>query len=281
MSAEILTGKTLAAEIRASVSHEAAQLIDHGVTPCLAVVIATEDETANFYVKHIISAAEKTSVLAHIEQLSPTATKEELTAKIMNLAADNNVHGIILQTPLPTGVIADDLRTLIPPEKDVDGANPLSAGRLLCGIKAFAPSTAAAVMNILQRHEIALKGARVVIIGRSLVVGKPLAHLMLAADATVTICHSKTRDLAIVAQEADILVVAIGRPNYITAEYVKQGAIVIDVGTNVQPDGSLVGDIDSNSIQTIAKAYTPVPGGVGPVTTALLLKQTIEATKQT
>lgn len=274
---EVLSGKTLASELRQEVKNQVQTLQSNGISPCVAVVIATEDETANFYVKHISSAAEKTGVKARVEQLGATASIEELTATIMDLAVDKSVHGIILQTPLPEGVNVDNLRSLIPPEKDIDGANPLSAGRLLCGIDAFAPTTAAAVMSILRRYEIPIKGTRTVIIGRSLVVGKPLAHLMLDADATVTICHSKTRDLALVAQEADILVVAIGRPSYITAEYVKHGAIVIDVGTNVKEDGSLVGDVDAMSVQKVAGAYTPVPGGVGPVTTALLLKQTLEA----
>lgn len=276
MDTEILSGKKLAAELRDEVAQEVKNLEGRGVQPTLAIVVATEDGGTDFYVRHITKAAEATGVRVTIVRLSSNATTHELSDALKQLAQDQATHGIILQTPLPAGVNADELRSLIPPEKDVDGANPLSAGRLLSQVAAFAPSTARAVMEILKRYDIPVTGTHAVIIGRSRVVGKPLAHLLLDADATVTICHSKTRNLATIAQTADILVVAVGQPRLVNADYVKPGAVVIDVGTNATDDG-LVGDVDQMSIQDIAGAFSPVPGGVGPVTTAILLKQTIEA----
>lgn len=277
MSVEILSGKKLAEEIRQEVAEAVKILHGRGVNPTLAVIVATADESTEFYVRHILKAAEATGLTANIVRLNPDASSDDIARELLKLAGDNQTHGIILQTPLPNGVDADTLRTLIPPEKDVDGANPLSAGRLFSGLTAFAPSTAAAVVAILKRYDIPVRGTRAVIVGRSRVVGKPLAHLLLALDATVTICHSKTRNLATITREADILVVAIGQPKFIGAEFVKPGAIVIDVGTNVANDGTLIGDVDGNTMHSVAGAFSPVPGGVGPVTTALLLQQTITA----
>ncbi|HSX24078.1 MAG TPA: bifunctional 5,10-methylenetetrahydrofolate dehydrogenase/5,10-methenyltetrahydrofolate cyclohydrolase [Candidatus Saccharimonadales bacterium] len=276
---EVLSGKELAREIKDEVADSVKQLQASGTDPSLSVVVATADETTDFYVRHITKAALAAGIKADVVRLSTTAMEDELAATLTKLAGDKSVHGIILQTPLPTGVDVERLRSLIPPEKDVDGANPLSAGRLLCGMEAFAPTTALAVMAILDYHDIPVSGTHAVIVGRSLVVGKPLAHLLLAADATVTVCHSKTRELAQVTRKADILVVAIGKAQFITADYIKPDGIVIDVGTNVHDDGSLVGDVDSQSVHEVAGALSPVPGGVGPVTTALLLKQTVEAAK--
>lgn len=277
MPAKLLSGKQLATVIRAKVADDVKILEAKGVEPTLAIVVATEDGGTDFYVRHIVKAAEETGINCKLVRLKPTAGEAEIKTELENLAADSKVHGIILQTPLPKGVSADNLRSLIPPQKDVDGANPLSAGRVISGLKAFAPSTAMAVMEILKRYDIPVSCTHCVIIGRSLVVGKPLAHLLLAADATVTICHSKTRDLKEVAKNADILVVAAGKPRMVTADFIKPGTVVIDVGTTASADG-LVGDVDHQSIQEKAAAYSPVPGGVGPVTTAILLSQTVQAT---
>lgn len=273
---EILSGSQLAAEILEETRDAVNQFELSGIIPTLAVVVATDDEGTDFYVRHISKAAKKTGVQVNVMRLAFDAAETEIASTLTKLADDPQTHGIILQTPLPVGVNADSLRSLIPLSKDVDGANPLSSGRLLSGMTAFAPSTAAAVMAILRRYDIPVKGTHTVIVGRSRVVGKPLAHLMLDADATVTICHSKTRDLARITATADILVVAIGQPHFINAEHVKPRAIVIDVGTNATDDG-LVGDVDSASVHDIAGAFSPVPGGIGPITTALLLKQTIQA----
>lgn len=274
---EILSGKKLAAEIRDEVEEAVQNLQANGVNPTLAVVVATEEESTEFYVRHITKAAGSTGVRVDVIRLDSDASHDQIASEITRLANDKSVHGIILQTPLPDEVNVENLRSLIPIGKDIDGANPLSAGRLACGMEAFAPTTAMAVMEMLKRYDLPVAGTHAVIIGRSLVVGKPLAQLLLAHDATVTVCHSKTRNLNEITLQADILVVAIGRPHMIGADYVKPGAIVLDVGTNVLEDGSLVGDVDSQTIQDTAGAFSPVPGGVGPVTTALLLKQTVQA----
>lgn len=274
---EVLEGKTLAQQIKNQVTETAEKLKAGGAQPKLAVVVATDDGGTDYYVRHIAKAAGSTGLLADIIQLGNDATQEQLASKLTELAADESVHGIILQTPLPNGVDADPLRELIPPAKDIDGANPLSAGRLISGQQAFAPSTAQAVMELLKHHGIGVAGRHVTVIGRSLVVGKPLAHLLLTADATVTICHSKTSDLPSIAKQADILVVAIGRAEMIGANYIKPGAVVIDVGTNATEEGKLVGDVNAAVVENIAGSLSPVPGGIGPVTTALLLQHTTMA----
>jgi methylenetetrahydrofolate dehydrogenase (NADP+)/methenyltetrahydrofolate cyclohydrolase len=205
-----------------------------------------------------------------------TVGPDVLTAVLDRLAADPTVHGIMVQTPLPAGLTAAEAGEHIPVAKDVDGMNPTSLGRLALGLPCFAPATAAAVLEILRRADVKLSGQRVVVIGRSAVVGKPAALLLLAEHATVTICHSRTADLAAVAHEADVVVAAVGRAKMVTAGYVRPGAVVIDVGTNVTDDG-LVGDVDGDAVAATAGALTPVPGGVGPVTTMLLLRHTVEA----
>ena len=187
------------------------------------------------------------------------------------------MHGIILQTPLPSAVHAADVAQAIDPAKDVDGANPVSLGRLTAGLPAFAPATAAAVLRLLDHHGIALASRRAVVVGRSVVVGQPLAQLLLARDATVTICHSRTPDLASVTREADVLVAATGRAGLITAEHVRPGAVVVDVGTTAAADGKLAGDVDAAGVAAAASALSPVPGGVGPVTNAQLLLATAAA----
>lgn len=276
----IIDGKRLSSSLRADIKLAAQKLIAGGVTPALAIVIATDDESALLYVHRIARAAKTIGLQVLTTDLGAQATAKDIQAELTSLAAEKNVHGIILQTPLPASINAAELRTIIPPEKDIDGANPISAGRLLCGMPAFAPSTAAAVMYMLKQSHQQLEGKRAVIVGRSLVVGKPLAHLLLAANATVTICHSRTQDLANICREAEILVVAIGQPKMVNASFVATGAVVIDVGTNVLQDGGLVGDVDSESIESVAGAHSPVPGGVGPVTTIMLLKQTVDAASQ-
>lgn len=278
---DVLDGKKLSSEIRDIVAQKTLDLEATGITPCLGIVVATEDAGTDHYVRHISKAADTAGILTIVRRLGSQTTEAEIGDEITKLVNDSTVHGIILQTPLPAGVHADNLRSLIPPAKDIDGANPLSAGRLMSGVPAFAPSTARAVMELLKYHEIPIASKHVVVIGRSLVVGKPLAHLLLAADATVTICHSKTEDLAQISSQADILVVAIGRPLMIGADYVKQGAIVVDVGTNVNDEGRLVGDVKTSELDAVASAVSPVPGGVGPITTSVLLEQTVQAARST
>ena len=272
---EDLSGKELAAGIRAEVAAVAAELAAAGTPPRLAVVVATADESSAWYVRSIARAAEKTGIACSVVDLGETATPDRIRAELAELSEDPAVHGIILQTPLPADAVFEDLAASIDPAKDVDGANPLSLGRLAAGLPAFAPATAEAVVALLDHHGIPLAGAHAVVVGRSNVVGKPAALLLLQRDATVTVCHRHTKELAEVTRSADVLVAAVGRPNLITAEFVAEDAVVIDVGTNPTPDGGLVGDVDADSVTGRAAGLTPVPGGVGPVTTALLLQHTV------
>ncbi|MGI5154488.1 bifunctional 5,10-methylenetetrahydrofolate dehydrogenase/5,10-methenyltetrahydrofolate cyclohydrolase [Microbispora sp. CA-102843] len=277
MSARVLSGKELASSIRAEAAERAAALAAAGAPPKLAVVVATADESSAWYVRSIARAAEKAGIICDIVDLGPEAAPGLIRDRLASLSADDTVHGIILQTPLPQGAKLEDLAGAIAFEKDVDGANPLSLGRLAAGLPAFAPATAEAVVAILDHHGIDLTGLHVAVVGRSTVVGKPAAHLLLDRNATVTVCHSRTRELAAVTSAADVVVAAVGRAGLITAEHVRAGAAVVDVGTNPTEDGGLVGDVDALTVADKAGALTPVPGGVGPVTTALLLRHTVRA----
>jgi methylenetetrahydrofolate dehydrogenase (NADP+) / methenyltetrahydrofolate cyclohydrolase len=270
-----LSGKDLAAGIRSEVAAAAAELAAAGTPPRLAVVVATADESSAWYVRSIARAAEKTGIACSVIDLGETATPDRIRAELAALSGDPAVHGIILQTPLPADAVFEDLAASIDPAKDVDGVNPVSLGRLTAGLPAFASATAEAVLALLDHHAIPLAGAHTVVVGRSIVVGKPAAQLLLQRDATVTVCHRHTKELAEVTRSADVLVAAVGRPNLITAEFVAEDAVVIDVGTNPTPDGGLVGDVDADSVTGRAAGLTPVPGGVGPVTTALLLQHTV------
>ena len=270
-----IDGRAHAAAINAVVTSDVERLRGQGIVPRLAVVVPTDDEATAWYVRNIGRAAAKVGVDCAVESLVG-ADAGSLTGRLAALSVDPDVHGIICQTPLPAGLSLAAAGAFIDPAKDVDGSNPVSLGRLAAGLDAYAPATAAAVMEILHREDVPLRGARAVVIGRSTVVGKPLALLLIAADATVTVCHSRTIDLPAVAATADILVAAVGRPGLVTADYIKPGAIVVDVGTNPTADGGLVGDVDPAGAANAA-GLTPVPGGVGPVTTALLLRATVTA----
>jgi methylenetetrahydrofolate dehydrogenase (NADP+) / methenyltetrahydrofolate cyclohydrolase len=272
-----LAGKSLAASIRESVTADASALLDKGTGPAwLAIVTATDNESSAWYVRSIANAAAKCGLTADVIDVADQPNL--LPTKLAQASADDNVHGIILQTPLPPGSDVQALVESIDAAKDVDGANPLSLGRLTAGLAAFAPATAEAVVRLLDAHLVELRGRHVAVVGRSTVVGKPLAQLLLARDATVTICHSRTTDLADVTRSADIVVAAAGQPGLITAHHIKPGAAVVDVGINPTPDGGLVGDVDA-SASRVAGALSPVPGGVGPVTTALLLRHTVDAAR--
>ncbi|MDA0637911.1 bifunctional 5,10-methylenetetrahydrofolate dehydrogenase/5,10-methenyltetrahydrofolate cyclohydrolase [Nonomuraea sp. MCN248] len=268
-----LIGKELAEAIRTQTAAEVAA----GPRPRLAVVVATGDEASLWYVRSIAKAAAGVGIAADIVDLGPAARPEQIRESLVRLSADTGVHGLMLQTPLPPGASAQELAGAIDPRKDVDGASPLSLGRLAAGLPAFVPATAAAVMALLDHHGVELAGRRAVVVGRSAVVGKPLAHLLLDRHATVTVCHSRTRDLASVTATADVLVAAVGRAGLIGAGHVAPGAVVVDVGTNPTGDGGLTGDVDAAAVSARAGALTPVPGGVGPVTTALLLRHTARA----
>jgi methylenetetrahydrofolate dehydrogenase (NADP+) / methenyltetrahydrofolate cyclohydrolase len=279
-----LSGRELAAEVRAGTAALAAELTAMGRAPRLAVVTATADEASVWYVRQIATAAAKAGIACDVTDLNPDtqdaaeipeATAARIEAALTALSGEPAVHGIILQTPLPGGARLAELAAAIDPGKDVDGANPVSLGRLMTGLPAFAPATAEAVLGLLDHYGIALAGQHAVVVGRSAVVGKPVAHLLLDRNATVTICHSRTPDLAAITTAADVLVVAAGRAGLIGPEHVAPGATVIDVGTNATADGGLVGDVDPK-VAEIA-ALSPVPGGVGPVTTAVLLRHVADA----
>lgn len=274
----LLDGKATAATIRADVSIQVQQLRATGVVPTLGIVVATDDGGSAWYVRSLTKAAEKAGLRVVLVDEGPTATQDQIAGAVRALNDDAAVHGIILQAPVPAQVSYADVASLVCPDKDVDGVNPLSAGRLAAGQPAFAPATAAAVMALLATDgDTVLRGANAVVLGRSLVVGKPTAQLLLAQDATVTICHSRTRDVQSITRAADVLVVGVGRPRFVGAEFVGPGAVVIDVGTNEDAGGSLVGDVDFEAVAGIARAVSPVPGGVGPVTTALLLRNVVTA----
>lgn len=276
MTAARVDGRAIAKEGTERVAAAVERLRGDGVTPTLAVVLPTRDESSAWYVRSIRRAAERIGVGCVVHELSgPRAG--EIEDVLAGLSGDPGVHGIVCQTPLPAGVRLEDVAVRIDPAKDVDGANPLSLGRLVSGLPAYAPATAAAVMEVLRHEQVPLAGKRVVVVGRSLVVGKPVSMLLLAEHATVTICHSRTADLAAVCREADVLVAAVGRPALIGADFVRDGAVVVDVGTNPTPEGGLVGDVDTDAVAGRAALVTPVPGGVGPVTTMLLLRQTVAA----
>ncbi len=274
----LVDGRGIAAAIEAQTAADAAGLRAAGTVPALAVLLPTDDPGAAWYVRSIERAAARAGVSCQVHRLAGPAGPGVITGRLAGLSADPAVHGIICQTPLPPGSTLAAVGQAIDVAKDVDGANPASLGQLAAALPgAFPPATAAAVLEILGHERVPLRGRRAVVVGRSTVVGKPTALLLLAADATVTIGHSRTRDLAAVCREAEVLVVAAGRAGLIGADHVAPGAVVIDVGTNPVPGGGLAGDVDAAAVTGIAALLTPVPGGVGPVTTAMLIRHTVLA----
>jgi methylenetetrahydrofolate dehydrogenase (NADP+)/methenyltetrahydrofolate cyclohydrolase len=276
MAARLIDGEAVAAQVREQVREQVAGL---ATPPGLATILVGGDPASAVYVRMKREDSAEVGIESFHHEPGGDASQEELAALIESLNADERVHGILLQLPLPDHLEQDPLISLIDPAKDVDGLTPISAGLLAQGRdEAIAPCTPSGVMELLRDAEVEVEGARAVVIGRSILVGKPLAALLLAANATVTHCHSRTRDLAAICREADILVAAVGQPGLITGEMVKQGATVIDVGTN-RVDGKLVGDVEFASASQRAGAITPVPGGVGPMTRAMLLVNTLAAAR--
>lgn len=272
--AQILDGREISEQILTELKTKVGA---SGHTPVLAIVLAGGDESAAAYVRTIVKTADKASVKTDVLDLGDDATQDVFIKTVTNLAENNEVNGIIIQTPASKGLDLDAARSLIPPEKDIDGANPLSAGRLFTDMPAFAPATAQAVVEILKYYQIELAGKNAVVIGRSRVVGKPAAQLLLNMNATVSICHSGTPDLSAYTKNADVVVAAAGQIGLINGNQIGPQAVIVDVGTNFTDAGKMVGDVDFDSAQKVAKAITPVPGGVGPVTTAVLLKNTFDA----
>ena len=284
MSARILSGKEFALQIKEEVRRDAATLLEKtGVTPGLTVVLVGEDAASQVYVNNKHKACLELGIRSDIVRLPETASKEELLAVIARLNQDQAVHGILVQLPLPKALRVEEQEVLlaIDPAKDVDGFHPLNAGRLAVGDEHLVPCTPAGCVKMLEMAGLEIKGKHAVVIGRSNIVGKPMAQLLLARDATVTICHSRTKDLAAMARQADILVAAVGKAHFVTADMVKEGAVVIDVGINRLPNGKLAGDVDFEQVQQVAGAITPVPGGVGLLTIAMLLANTVKAAQLT
>ncbi|HUY71367.1 MAG TPA: bifunctional 5,10-methylenetetrahydrofolate dehydrogenase/5,10-methenyltetrahydrofolate cyclohydrolase [Gaiellaceae bacterium] len=270
----LFEGRALAAEIRAQVADEA------GVcAPVLAALIATEDPATEWYLGALAKAAAAVGIELREERLDDT-NRDRVLERLDALSADATIHAVLCLTPLPEGLRLSEAGERIAPGKDVDGANPTSLGRLAAGLPSFPPATAQAVMELLHHAGTPLTGAEAVVVGRSTVVGKPLALLLLAEHATVTVCHTRTRELAAETRRAEILVAAAGRRHLIGAEHVKPGAIVIDVGTNETEEGGITGDVDTAAVEAVAAKVTPVPGGVGPVTTAVLLRNVVAAARE-
>ena len=276
MAARVIDGNAVAERVRARVRGEIEEL---GLRPGLAVVLVGDDPASAVYVRMKRKDCAEVGIESIDHDLPADTSVEDLAALLRGLNADPDVHGILLQLPLPGHLDQDELIPLIDPAKDVDGLTPANAGLLFQGRdEAMVPCTPAGVMELLDEADAELSGARAVVLGRSILVGKPMAQLLLAADATVTHCHSRTKDLAEVCSQADVLVAAAGRPGLVTGEMVREGAVVIDVGTNRTDDG-LVGDVDFESVSERAAAVTPVPGGVGPMTRAMLLANTVRAAR--
>ncbi|BCV24479.1 bifunctional methylenetetrahydrofolate dehydrogenase/methenyltetrahydrofolate cyclohydrolase FolD [Gelria sp. Kuro-4] len=276
MRAEILDGRKVAAQVKAALKEEVTQLKGRGLTPGLAVILVGDDPASQVYVGNKEKACRAVGIASFPHRLPAATGEEHLLQLIGRLNADPAVHGILVQLPLPRQLDANRVIQAIDPAKDVDGFHPVNAGRLAAGLPAFVPCTPQGVMHLLAAYNIPVAGRHAVVVGRSNIVGKPLVQLLLAADATVTVCHSKTRDLAAFTRTADILVAAVGRPRLITRDMVKPGAVVVDVGINRLPEG-LVGDVDFEAVREVARYITPVPGGVGPLTIAMLLKNTLAA----
>lgn len=275
--AKIIDGKAISAEIREEIKQRTARLVEKGVTPGLAVVLVGDDPASAVYVRNKQRACEQVGFYSEQIILSADTEIPELRAVIERLNADPRVHGILVQLPLPPQLDEREVIMLIDPEKDVDAFHPVNVGRIVSGVYRFAPCTPAGIMQLLRRSGIEVAGRECVVVGRSNIVGKPMALLLLEANGTVTVCHSRTVALPDVCRRADILVCAVGRPGFITADMVKPGATVIDVGINRLPDGHLAGDVDFVGVERVAGAITPVPGGVGPMTITMLLENTLRA----
>ncbi len=280
MAAKLLDGKAVAAELRAALAPRVAALVARGVRPGLAAVLVGEDPASRIYVRNKMRACAETGLHAEVHEFPESASEAELLDRIARLNAEPRVHGILVQLPLPPGLEAGRVLAGIAPQKDVDGFHAANLGALVQGRPGFVPGTPAGVLRLLEHAGVAIAGARAVVIGRSTIVGKPMALLLLARDATVTVCHTKTRDLAALAREADILVVAAGRANLVGAAMVKPGACVVDVGIHRLADGRIAGDVDFDAVREVAGWMTPVPGGVGPMTVAMLLANTVQAAEQ-
>lgn len=274
----IIDGKALAAKMQANLAEKTATLKEEkGVVPGLVVILVGEDPASQVYVRNKERSALAAGFKSQVVRLAETTTEEELLALIETYNQDADWHGILVQLPLPAHIDEEKVLFAISPEKDVDGFHPTNMGKLWSGHAVMVPSTPAGIMEMFKEYQVDLTGKNAVVIGRSNIVGKPMAQLLMDAHATVTIAHSRTKNLAELARQADILVVAIGRGHFVTKEFVKEGAVVIDVGMNRDENGKLIGDVKFDEVAPVASLITPVPGGVGPMTITMLMEQTYEA----
>jgi methylenetetrahydrofolate dehydrogenase (NADP+)/methenyltetrahydrofolate cyclohydrolase len=280
VTARRIDGKAIAAEYRAELAIRVERLREQGVIPGLAVVIVGDDPASRVYVRNKSFACEAIGMRSVVHALPRETSQAQLISFVRRLNQDVAVHGILVQMPLPAPLDKHAVIEAILPEKDVDGFHYENVGKLVGGDPAFYPCTPWGIMKMLEHEEVPIQGARAVVVGRSNIVGKPMAIMLLNAGATVTVCHSQTRDLAAITREGEILVVAVGRPGVVTGPMVRPGAVVIDVGVNRLPDGRLVGDVDFEGVAAVASAITPVPGGVGPMTIAMLLANTVRSAER-
>ena len=278
--AQLIDGKAIAAEITEEMRLRAQALREKGIVPCLAVILAGNDPASEIYVRNKRRACKRTGIESRMIRLDQSVSREEILREIHALNQDPAVHAVLVQLPLPGHLDETEILSAVLPEKDADGFHPLNAGRLLTGEKGVLPCTPAGCMELLRRTGVPLSGAEAVVIGRSNIVGKPMSLLLLRENCTVTLCHSRTKNLAEHVRRADVVICAVGRPGLVTGEMIKPGATVIDVGINRLADGRVVGDADFESVSAVAGAITPVPGGVGPMTIAMLMKNAILAAER-
>lgn len=279
MAATVIWGNELASKFREDMKQELEGLKKEGIEPGLTVVIVGEDPASKSYVKAKSKACDQIGIRSNVIELPADTTEQDLVTLVQTLNGDDTVHGILVQLPLPKQIREEVIIETISPEKDVDGFHPTTIGKMLTGQDTFFPCTPFGVVKMVQSQNIPIEGKHVVVVGRSNIVGKPVGQLFLNENATVTYCHSKTKNLKEITRQADILIVAVGRIHMITAEHVKEGAVVIDVGVNRKEDGKLTGDVDFDSVEPVASYITPVPKGVGPMTITMLLHNTIKAAK--
>ena len=281
MTAQLIDGNALSKQLRAEVSQRAAALLARGITPGLAVVLVGENPASQVYVRNKVKACQDNGLHSVLERYPATLSEADLLARVDALNNDRSIHGILVQLPLPPHIDAQKVIEAISPAKDVDGFHVASAGALMVGQPGFWPCTPYGCMKMLESIGYDLKGKHAVVIGRSNIVGKPMALMLLQQSATVTICHSATKDLKAMTLLADVIVAAVGKRNVLTADMVKPGAVVIDVGMNRNDEGKLCGDVDFAGVKEVASYITPVPGGVGPMTITMLLVNTLEAAEKT
>ena len=278
--AQIIDGKKISAEIRAEIAAEVKEMKAEGINPGLAVIIVGENPASQVYVRNKGKACEEVGIYSEIIEMPEATTEEALLAKIAELNARKEISGILVQLPLPKHINEASVIAAISPDKDVDAFSEVNVGKIMIGNHRFLPCTPAGVMALLSRSGIEIAGKECVVVGRSNIVGKPQAMLLLHANGTVTVCHSRTKNLAEVCRRADILVAAIGKADFFTGDMIKEGAVVIDVGMNRRADGKLTGDVDFQSVEPKASYITPVPGGVGPMTITMLMQNTLTAAKE-